>query len=82
MAGFQADAFQWASLIYVRPLAGRKTVAKKTWVTSFLIFRTKCLWDAVGHFLGFPTLSLDAVSAGLRARLSLVKTRAVVTHAK
>jgi hypothetical protein len=82
MAGSQADTFQYVSLIYVRPIAGRIAVAKKAWVTSFFFSCTKCLWDVVGHFLGRPALSHDAVSAGLRGSLSLVNAQAVVTHAK
>ncbi|WP_150797844.1 hypothetical protein [Pseudomonas fluorescens] len=82
MAGFQADTYQYASLMYVRAITARKAVAKKTWVTSFFISCTKCLWDAVGHFLGRPAVPHGTVSIGLRGSLSLLNARAVVTHSR
>ncbi len=82
MAGSRADTFQYASLMHVRAIAARKAVTQKAWVTSFFISCTKCLWDAVGHFLGRPALPHGTVSTGLRGIQCLVNARAVVTHCK
>ncbi|VVP18374.1 hypothetical protein PS838_03710 [Pseudomonas fluorescens] len=78
MAGSQADTFQYASLMHVRALGARKAVAQKAGVTSFFISCTKCLWDAVGHFLGRPVLPHGAVFSGLRGGLSSVNVQAAV----
>ncbi|MDQ0121875.1 hypothetical protein J2W17_000820 [Pseudomonas lini] len=82
MAGSQAYTFQYASLMYVRALTARNAVAKKSWVTSFFISCTKCLWDAVGHFLGPPASPHGTVFSGLRGSQSLVNTQTAVTPSK
>lgn len=82
MAGSQAYTFQYASLMYVRALTARNAVTKISWVTFFFISCTKCLWDAVGHFLGPPAAPHEAVFSGLRGSQSLVNTQTVATHSK
>lgn len=60
MARYLADTFQWASLTQVRQLVAFCVVATLLREATFLIFCIKCLWDAVGHFLGCRRQSQQA----------------------
>jgi hypothetical protein len=52
MARYLADTFQCASLTHVRQLVIFCVVGTLLREATFLIFCIKCLWDAVGNFLG------------------------------
>ena len=69
MAGCQAKTFQCALSVHAFDLVSCCVVAKKTATTSFLISCVKCLWDAVGRFLGLRLQSRKPLPAG---RYSLV----------
>ena len=69
MARCRADTFHCVQAIQTQQLARYRTVAEKLRVTSFLIYRATCLWDAVGYFLGSPVPSPDARSVGAGGRL-------------
>lgn len=52
MARYLADTFQCASLTHIRQLVIFCVVDTLLREATFLIFCIKCLWDAVGNFLG------------------------------
>jgi hypothetical protein len=60
MARYLADTFQCASLTHIRQLVTCCVVATLFREATFLIFCIKCLWDAVGHFLGLRRQSQQA----------------------
>jgi hypothetical protein len=62
MARYQADTFQCALLTHVRQLVICFAVATLLREATFLIFCIKCLWDAVGHFLGCRRQSQQALA--------------------
>lgn len=82
MAGYLVDTFQYTRLIDIRQIAHRCAVADKTWATSFCISCAKCLWDAVGHFLGCCAQPQEADSTGPRANLSLAGAGVTSKHFK
>jgi hypothetical protein len=64
MVGYQADVFQCVSLTRPQQLARYCLVAKQLLATSFFFSCAKCLWDAVGHFLGHGARSQHALFFG------------------
>ena len=52
MAVYQAETPQCALVIYAQQIMRRRSVVLHSWATSFFISCAKCLWDAVGNFLG------------------------------
>jgi len=82
MAGYQADTFQCAPLILIKQIACRCEVTKKLGATSFCISCAKCLWDAVGHFLGCRIRPQDTGPSGLRCSLPLARAQVISNHFK
>ncbi|MHC8381462.1 hypothetical protein [Pseudomonas sp. LB3P14] len=82
MAGYQVDTFQYTLLNNIRQIVRRGVIANKTGATSFFISCAKCLWDAVGHFLGCRAQPLEARSAGPRGTLSLAGSRVTFKYFK
>jgi hypothetical protein len=52
MAEYQAETPQCVLAIYAQQIMPRRSVVLHSLATSFFISCTKCLWDAVGNFLG------------------------------
>lgn len=82
MAEYQAETPQCASAIYAQQIMRRRSVVLHSWATSFFISCAKCLWDAVGNFLGKRIEAQDARSAGHRADLDLLGLPTAVNHFK
>lgn len=82
MAGYRVDTFQYTLLIHIRQIAHRCAVAEKTWTTPFFISCAKCLWDAVGHFLGCRAQPQEAGSAGACGNLSMAGAGVASKHFK
>ena len=52
MVEYQAETPQCAPAIYAQQIMRRRSVVLHSLATSFFISCAKCLWDAVGNFLG------------------------------
>lgn len=66
MAGYPFDTFQYAQLIRTQ-LTRFYADTEQSRESSFFISRIKCLWDSVGHFLGYRAQLVKALPAGLFA---------------
>ena len=72
MAEYQAETPQCAPAIYAQQIMRRRSVVLHSWATSFFISCAKCLWDAVGNFLGNRVGAQGAHSAGRCGNLDLL----------
>lgn len=82
MDEYQAETPQCAPAIYAQQIMRRRSVVLHSWATSFFISCTKCLWDAVGNFLGKRVEAQDARSAGHCADFDLLGLPTAVNHFK
>ena len=82
MAEYQAETPQCAPAIYAQQIMRRRSVVLHSWATSFFISCAKCLWDAVGNFLGKPARAQGARSAGYRADIDLPGLPVAFKHFK
>ena len=82
MSGCQPDTFKCTSLIDIRPTVSRCAAVKKTGAASLFISCATCLWDAVGHFLGFSVKSPDASDTGLLRRSASTGTTSAFNYFK
>jgi|RhiMetStandDraft_4_1073278.scaffolds.fasta_scaffold80172_2 hypothetical protein len=62
MSVCQADAYQFALWVHVSEVVRCYVITAKTTTASFFISCAKCLWDAVGHFLGPSIKPLQGLS--------------------
>ena len=82
MAEYQAETPQCAPAIYAQQIMRRRSVVLHSWATSFFISCAKCLWDAVGNFLGKRTGAQGARFAGHCADLDRLGVPAAFNHFK
>lgn len=82
MAEYQAETPQCAPAIYAQQIMRRRSVVLHSWATSFFISCAKCLWDAVGNFLGKPARAQGARSAGHCADIGLPGLPVAFKHFK
>ncbi|MGX0890216.1 hypothetical protein AB7M22_002224 [Pseudomonas sp. ADAK2 TE3594] len=82
MADYQAETPQCAPAIYAQQIMQRRSVVLHSLATSFFISCTKCLWDAVGNFLGKRVGAQGAHSAGRCGDLDLLGVSATSNHFK
>ena len=82
MAEYQAETPQCAPAIYVQQIMRRRSVVLHLWATSFFISCAKCLWDAVGNFLGPRTGAQDARSTARCGDIDVPGVPATFNHFK
>ena len=82
MAEYQAGTPQCAPAIYAQQIMRRRSVVIPLLATSFFISCIKCLWDAVGNFLGRRAGTQGAHSAGRFGDLDHVGVPAAFNHFK
>ena len=82
MGSYPADTFQCASLTHVRQLMICYGVATLLREATFLISCIKCLWDAVGHFLGRRRQSQQALARVLWANPCVPTTPEPINYFK
>jgi hypothetical protein len=82
MAEYQAETPQCTLAIYAQQIMQRRSVVVHLLATSFFISCAKCLWDAVGNFLGNRAGAQDAHSTGRCGGLDLLGVPATFNHFK
>jgi len=60
MAGYSLETSECTSAIHAQQIIWYRSAVIQLWATYFFISCVKCLWDAVGNFLGNLTQAQDA----------------------
>ena len=82
MADYQAETPQCALAIYAQQIMRRRSVVLHSLATSFFISCAKCLWDAVGNFLGPRAGAQEAHSTGRCGDPGVLGVPATSNHVK